>query len=111
MTWWNRLTYVAVCLLFAAGGVAIFVWNLPVVQTNQRLQRQKLEVSASVDYLKKEIAFYRFQLQELEHNPKAVERLAREKLGYSLAGETVVFFVPSASPPTTLRTDASRDLR
>ena len=108
MTWWNRLTYAAAFLLFAAGAVAIFFWNLPEVQLNERLQREKLELSASVDYLEQEIAFYQFRLHELEHNPKAVERLARWKLGYALPGETVVFFIPPARAMNTVAPNAPR---
>jgi cell division protein FtsB len=104
VTWWNRLSWTAVFLMFAVGGVAAAFWILPEIQLNQRLQRQKIEAAAEVDGLRQELAVYQFRVFQWEHNPAAVERLAREKLGYSKSGETVIFF----KPPSPRVTDLSR---
>ncbi len=37
------------------------------------------------------------QLDALQHDPKTVERLTREKLGYAMPDETVIRFEPVAT--------------
>ena len=39
------------------------------------------------------------QIDELRNDPNAVERLAREKLGYARPGETVIHFEPATNAP------------
>ena len=41
-------------------------------------------------------------IRNLKEDPKTIERLAREKLGYAKPGETVIYFEPPRTPAPTL---------
>jgi cell division protein FtsB len=89
---WNKLTKLVIALLFIAGLLGIAAWYLPVIQKNermgkavQRLDKQERKEEETARQLKASI-------DALCNDPKAVERLARERLGYAKPGETVVRF-------------------
>ena len=91
---WNRLSFAVLLLLLAAGFVMAFLWYIPEIELNRRLQAGRLEREREIASLKQEIEIIRFRLGELEQNPKAVERVARRWLGYARPGETVIYFRP-----------------
>jgi cell division protein FtsB len=89
---WSKLTKVVVGLLLLAGVMFVGQWYLPVIKENERMRRQ---IMIFQDQIQKEAARSRelqAQLDALEHDPKTVERLTREKLGYARPDETVVRF-------------------
>jgi cell division protein FtsB len=113
ITWWNRLSGLAVFLMFAAGGVAATLWILPEIQNNQELQRQKIQLAGKVDRLQEELEECKVRVDHWENDPKAVERLARERLRFSRSGETIIFFVPPPArvedlSPSPAQTPAAR---
>lgn len=71
-----------------------FLWYIPEIELNRRLQAQRLEREREIAALEQEIEVIRFRLGELDTNPKAVERVARRWLGYARPGETVIYFRP-----------------
>lgn len=99
---WNRLSFAVLLLLFAAGFVMAFLWYIPEIELNRRLQAERREREQKTSSLEQEIKVIRFRLNELQTNPKAVERLARWRLGYARPGETVIYFrqpVPAVTEP------------
>ncbi len=89
---WEKLSKVVVFLLFMAGIAAVFVWYLPLIRQNERmradLQKWDLKVKAEEDKTK----MLRASLEAVKNDPRTIERLARQNLGYAKPGETVIRF-------------------
>jgi cell division protein FtsB len=94
---WGRLTQVVIALLLIAGIAAVGVWYLPLIQRNERMRKQIFRLEQQVKAEEETARQLKQSFDSLRNDPKAVERLAREKLGYARPGETVVRFQP---PPT-----------
>lgn len=100
---WDKLTRVVICLLLIAGLAGIGVWYLPLIQQNERMRKVVLELDLKVEKeleTKKQLSA---AIDAMNNDPKAVERLAREKLGYAKPGETVIKFEPTSTNQTTIQ--------
>jgi cell division protein FtsB len=89
---WDKLTRVVIGLLFLAALVAVGVWYLPLIQQNERMRREVMRLEALVQKETDTKRQLTATMDALGADPKAVERLAREKLGYAKPGETVIRF-------------------
>ncbi|HEV2328715.1 MAG TPA: septum formation initiator family protein [Verrucomicrobiae bacterium] len=89
---WSKLTNVVVALVVVAILLLIGECYLPVIQENARMQRQiwKLESELKTEQQKSEAL--QSEIEALQNDPKTVERLTREKLGYARPNETVIYF-------------------
>ena len=88
---WNKLTRVVVFLLLLAVLVGIGVWYLPLIQQNARMRKAIEQLEADVQKEKETNKNLDAELEALR-DPKAVERLIRDKLLYAKPGETVIRF-------------------
>jgi cell division protein FtsB len=89
---WDTLTKLVVGLIVVAGVVLLVVCYLPGTERKQRMLR---EIQTTESAVKKEDETARAltgSINTLRNDPKAVERLARDKFGYAKPGETVVRF-------------------
>ncbi len=98
---WDKLTRVVIGLLLLAFLVAVGVWYLPLIRQNEAMRREVMRLD---DQVKKEAETKRqlnAAVESLSNDPKAIERLVREKLGYAKPGETVIRFeeTPTNSAP------------
>lgn len=93
---WNKLTRVVIFLLIAATLLGIGLCYTPVIQQNERMQKNKLELDKKIEKEMEVSKKLDAQMRSLQ-DPRTVERLAREKLSYAKPGEIVVHFDP---PPT-----------
>jgi cell division protein FtsB len=94
---WSRLTKLAVGLVVLAVLLLIGMCYLPVIKKNEQFRRQLL---IDQDKIAKEEARERelkAELNDLLHNPKTFERLARERLDFARPDEIVVRFEPPAT--------------
>lgn len=89
---WDKLSKLMVLLLFAAGLAAVFLWYLPLIQQNQRFRKQLLTVGARHAEEERTGRQLRSAIDALQNDPRTVERLAREKLGWGKTNEMVVRF-------------------
>ena len=89
---WSKLTRVVVGLLLVAGLLAIAVWYLPLILQNERFRKEVLRLDGLVAKEEAMARELKVSVEALRNDPKAVERLAREKLGYARPGETVIRF-------------------
>ncbi len=89
---WDKLTRVVIGLLLLAGVVAICVWYLPLIRQNERMRREVMRLDAQVEKEAEAKRQLSAAVEALSNDPKAIERLAREKLGYAKPGETVIRF-------------------
>lgn len=91
---WDTLSKVVICLLFVAGLLAVVFWYLPLIQENQRYRREILHLEAKIAEQERVARSLRATIDSLQHDPRALERLAREKLGWVRTNEMVVRFDP-----------------
>ena len=100
---WDKLTRVVICLLLAAGLAGIGVWYLPLIQQNERYRKRLMELDLEVQKELDAKKHLNASLEALSNDPKAVERLVREKLGYAKPGETVVRFEEAVTNRTVIQ--------
>ena len=96
MSVWHKLGRVMVILLgvtiFALFLLAVFFSYLPLIQQNQRLRHQLFEVEAKIAHEAKLNRQLRASIDAVQNDPRTIERLAREKLGWARSNEVVVRF-------------------
>ena len=91
-----------IVLIVAACLLGVFFWYLPVFQQNERMRQQIITLENEVKAEEQKQAQLQTAIFNLRDDPKTVERLAREKLGYAKPGEMVIFFEkPKAAPLDT----------
>ncbi len=97
---WDYLTRVVIFLLFVAGLLVVAVWYLPLIKHNERMRKEILRYDTQIQKQEETGKQLKASIDALRYDPKAVERLARETLGYAKPGETVIKF----EAPVTNRT-------
>jgi len=94
---WSKLTKMVAWLLLVAGLLLVGVWYLPLIQQNERMRREILRLDGELYQQQETNKDLQADIAALRNDPKTVERLAREKLGYAKPGETVVRFESPAT--------------
>jgi cell division protein FtsB len=94
---WSKLTKVVVGLLVLAVLILIGMCYLPVIQENERMRSQIFKLNQQLQAESEKSRQLQAQVDALMHDPKTVERLTREKLGYARPDETVVRFEPATN--------------
>ena len=89
---WDKLTRLVIFLLFVASLLGLAVWYLPLIKQNERMRREILRLDAQIKKEKETAKQSQASIDALRYDPKALERLARERLGYAKPGETVIRF-------------------
>src|SRR5688572_25880749 len=89
---WDKLTRAVIFLLVLAGILGVIMWYLPNIQQNQRMRKRILQLNAQIETEEAVEKKLKASIEALRNDPKTVERLAREKLGYAKSGETVFRF-------------------
>ena len=89
---WSKLTKVVVGLVVLAVLLLIVMCNRPVIQENERMRAQILKLDQQLKAEQEKSERLQAQIEALRNDPKTVERLAREKLGYARPDETVIRF-------------------
>ena len=96
---WNKLNRLVIFLLFIAGILGVAVWYLPLIKQNERMRKSNLRLEAEIQKEEETARQLKASIDALRYDAKAVERLARERLGYAKAGETVIRFEDPSSNP------------
>lgn len=86
------LTWLTIILTFGAGLSLVAFWYVPLINQNERMRQDILKKSESIQQEEETSRKLRASIEALQHDPKTVERLVRERLGYAKPGETVVRF-------------------
>lgn len=89
---WGKLTNVVIGLLLVAGALYVGLWYLPVIQQNERMRRELLRLQTSIAQEKEANRQLKATAENLQNDPKAIERLARERLVYARPDEKVIIF-------------------
>lgn len=83
-----------IALVVLASLLGIFFWYLPLFQQNARMRKEIMRLQGQVKVEERKKQELETAITHLDSDPKTVERMAREKLGYAKPGETVIFFEP-----------------
>ena len=94
---WSKLTKVVVGLVVLAFLLLIGMCYLPLIQQNERMRREVLRLDAQLQKEEEKSKQLKTEIEALRNDPKTIERLMREKLGYARPDETVVRFEPPAT--------------
>lgn len=100
---WDKLSKVVLVLLLVAVAVAVGFWYLPLIKTNENMRKEILRLEAEVKKQEELARELHATLEVLRNDPRTVERLAREKLGYAKPGETVIRFEPATDNAASAR--------
>jgi cell division protein FtsB len=92
---WSKLTKLAVALVVLAIVMLIFMCYQPLIQENERMRRENLKMDEEIKAQEKLNLDLSNEIIILRNDPKTVERLTREKLGYAKPDETVIHFEPA----------------
>ena len=91
MNVWDNLTRVVLFLIFGAFLMLVLVWYAPVIKQNERMRKEKLELDRAIA-VETEVSKKLDAQTKALHDPRTVERLARERLSYAKPGEIVIHF-------------------
>jgi cell division protein FtsB len=94
---WAKLTRAVIFLLLLAGVLGVAVWYLPLIRQNERMRKETFRLDGEIQKEDDTAKQLKASIDSLRYDPKAVERLARERLGYARPGESVILFVPPAT--------------
>lgn len=94
---WSKLTKIVVGLVVLAVVMLIGMSYLPLIQQNERMQKEKLRLETGLQKEADTNKWLQVQIDALRNDPKTVERLARETLGYARSNEIVIRFEPPAT--------------
>jgi cell division protein FtsB len=89
---WDQLSKVILFLLLVAALLFAFLQYLPLIRKNQNYRRELLSLDTRLAGEERLGKHLRASIDSLQNDPKAVERLAREKLGWARTNETVDLF-------------------
>src|SRR5262249_60540659 len=92
---WDKLSKLILFLLVVALVLFAFLQYLPLMRTNQNYRKELLAVDARVADQERLGRQLRASIESLQNDPKAIERLAREKLGWAKTNEMVIRFEPA----------------
>jgi cell division protein FtsB len=92
---WSKLTKVVVGLVVLAFLLLIGMCYLPLIHQNERMRREVLRLDAQLQKEEEKSRQLKSEIDALRNDPKTVERLTREKLGYARPDETVIRFEPA----------------
>jgi cell division protein FtsB len=89
---WSWLTQAIIALVVIAVLLLIGMTYLPLIEQNEQMRRRIDTLDAELNKQREISKQLQMEFDALRSDPKTLERLAREKLGYARADETVVHF-------------------
>ena len=100
-------TIVAGLVVLFVFGVAISIFGARGYRDVQQGRREFEDLRARLDAQQDRVTALKREVQRLREDPGALERIAREELGYAKPGE-VIFLLPGEEPVGTIRREAPR---
>jgi cell division protein FtsB len=94
---WDKLSRLVVFLLLLAGGLGVALYYRPLIQKNEGFRKRIYELDARIEQEELTAKQQKTTIDSIRTDPRTVERLARETLGYAKPGETVIRFEPARS--------------
>jgi cell division protein DivIC len=97
---WSKLTKFVVGLVVIAILLLIGMCYLPLIHQNERMRAEIMRLDAQLQKEEENSKQLKTEIDALRNDPKTVERLTREKLGYARPDETVVRFESATNTPS-----------
>lgn len=94
---WSRISRTIIVLLLLAALAGVAVWYLPLIHQNEQWTKRKLRLENQIKQEEELARQLKASIKALHEDPKTVERLARERLGYARTNETVIRFEPPST--------------
>ena len=98
---WSKLTKVVVALFITAFVLLIGMYYVPLIHQNERMRSDIMRLQTQLQKEEDNSKRLKAEIDTLRNDPKTLERLTREKLGYARPDETVIRFRPSPTNTTT----------
>jgi len=89
---WGKLNRLILFLLLLAVMLGAGIWFWPLLQQNERMRKVVLRLDAQIQQEEDLARQLDATTRALRTDPRTVERLARERLGYARPGQTVIRF-------------------
>jgi len=89
---WQKLSGVMGILIFVAAVLAVVVWYTPLFEQNERMRKESQSLQVQIRREEQASRQLETNIKSLKEDPKMIERMAREKLGFAKTGETVIYF-------------------
>ena len=99
---WSKLTKVVVALVVTAFVLLIGMYYVPLIHQNERMRANILQLKTQLQKEEENSKRLKAEIDAIRNDPKTLERLTREKLGYAKPAETVIRFEQSPTN-TTIR--------
>lgn len=96
---WSWLTQAVVALVTIAALLLIGMTYLPLIQQNEQMRRKLDKLDTELEQERQTARQLQQEFDALRSDPKTVERLARQTLGYAKPDETVIHFEAPATNP------------
>ena len=99
MNFWKfiyRLGLIA-CILLAAA-IVVLRFYLPKIREQRRLRAEKAAIELDIQQEAEQLRMLKLKQEKLQEDPRFIEKIAREDLGYAKPGETVFRFVDEEQP-------------
>ena len=89
-----------ICLIAIVVLLAVIVWKLflPQIERQKEMRAQETEVRQDIQREAEELRVLKLKQEKLQEDPRFIEKIAREDLGYAKPGETVFRFVDEEKP-------------
>ena len=94
---WDKLTRLVIFLSFIAYLLLVAFWYLPLIRTNEQMRKDILRDEARIKKQEEIGKQLHGTIEALRRDPRAFERLARERLGYGKPGEIIIRFEAPAT--------------
>jgi len=91
---WHKLSRLMAVLIFLAAILAVVIWYIPLMRQNERYRKEIQTLQGQIRREEQAGRQLENQIKALRDDPKTLERMAREKLGYAKSNETVLYFEP-----------------
>jgi Tfp pilus assembly protein PilO len=92
---WTKLSRLIIILLLVAAVLGIVLWYLPLIKQNEGYRKRKLLLEQRIKQEAETQKQLVSSIRALQEDPKALERMAHETLGYARTNETVIRFEPA----------------
>jgi cell division protein FtsB len=88
---WDKLTKLIIFLALLALLIMIGFWYLPLIQRNERMRKENGTLDGEIRKEEENQRRLKTSIDAMR-DPRTIERLARERLGYARTGETIIHF-------------------
>jgi cell division protein FtsB len=88
---WDKLTKLIIFLALLTLLIMIGFWYLPLIQRNERMRKENVALDGEIRQEEENQRQLKTSIDAMR-DPRTIERLARERLGYARTGETIIHF-------------------